>query len=525
MNQRLIQSILLFIALALMQTAGNAQYWSQLGQDIDGETFGDNSGGSISLSADGLTLAIGARRNDGNGDEAGHVRVYRYTEGIWTQQGADIDGEAAADESGGSVSLSADGLTVAIGATYNDGNVNMAGHVRVYKLISEVWTQLGADIDGEGVKNYSGQSVSLSSDGLRLAVGANRAYGAISFSGNSSDGISSDIGVPNIGGNGLQAGHVRIYEFNQNHWTQLGEDIDGEAAFDSFGSCVNMSADGYSIAIGAPYNDGNGIFAGHARVYKLISGEWIQQGEDIDGEAAGDQFGSSVFLSDNGLSLAIGAPYNNGNGLRSGHTRVYKFLSGEWIQQGEDIDGEAAYDESGISVSLSADGLTLAIGAGFNSGSGNDAGNVRVYSFISDEWIQQGPDIDGEAADDLSGVAVSLSADGLNLAIGAPQNSGNEFRAGHVRVFNFDSVVNIDNNKPLSEITIYPNPTTKLANINLGQLKDVTIQVFNLKGQVVYSKTGISTATQQFELNEAAGIYILEISSEGEIQRFKLVKE
>ena len=70
--------------------------------------------------------------NDGNGSDAGHVRIYKNISGTWTQQGSDIDGEAAGDLSGGSVSLSSDGSTVAIGA-YNDGNgsvLDMYGYTK-----------------------------------------------------------------------------------------------------------------------------------------------------------------------------------------------------------------------------------------------------------------------------------------------------------------------------------------------------------------------------------------------------------
>jgi hypothetical protein len=35
--------------------------------------------------------------NDGNGTNAGHVRIYKNINGTWTQQGSDIDGEAAGD--------------------------------------------------------------------------------------------------------------------------------------------------------------------------------------------------------------------------------------------------------------------------------------------------------------------------------------------------------------------------------------------------------------------------------------------
>ena len=110
--------------------------WTQLGADIDGEAARDGSGFSVSLSADGATVAIGAPSNDGAGTNAGHVRVFRFdsASGTWVQLGADIDGEAAGDWSGESVSLSADGGTVAIGAALNSGAGDQAGHVRVFRF-------------------------------------------------------------------------------------------------------------------------------------------------------------------------------------------------------------------------------------------------------------------------------------------------------------------------------------------------------------------------------------------------------
>ena len=71
-----------------------------------------------------------------------------------TQLGADIDGEAAADQSGWSVSMSSNGSRLAIGANNNAGNGSASGHVRVYEYANSAWTQLGADIDGEAVGDY-----------------------------------------------------------------------------------------------------------------------------------------------------------------------------------------------------------------------------------------------------------------------------------------------------------------------------------------------------------------------------------
>ena len=74
--------------------------------------------------------------------------------------------------------MSADGNIVAIGANGNDG-VNFedkAGHVRVYKFHSDGWVQMGADIDGEKRMEYTGSSVSMSSDGSIIAIGATGNY-------------------------------------------------------------------------------------------------------------------------------------------------------------------------------------------------------------------------------------------------------------------------------------------------------------------------------------------------------------
>ena len=108
-----------------------------MGSDIDGDAAGDWSGNSVSLSADGTIVAIGAFLNDGvNGTDSGHVRIFKWNGSAWNQVGSDIDGDAAGDWSGNSVSLSADGTIVAIGAFLNDGvNGTDSGHVRIFRLV------------------------------------------------------------------------------------------------------------------------------------------------------------------------------------------------------------------------------------------------------------------------------------------------------------------------------------------------------------------------------------------------------
>ena len=73
---------------------------------MDGEAANDTSGYSVSLSSDGSRVAIGAYNNDAGGSNSGHVRIYDYNGSAWVQVGADINGEAANDRSGRSVSSS-----------------------------------------------------------------------------------------------------------------------------------------------------------------------------------------------------------------------------------------------------------------------------------------------------------------------------------------------------------------------------------------------------------------------------------
>jgi hypothetical protein len=151
-------------------------------------------------------------------------------------------------------------------------------------------------------------------------------------------------------------------------------------------------------------------------------------GEDIDGNS-----------SSNGMIVTIGA-YDDGDRREGsptgGHTRVYQFESDtSWVQVGDDIDDEGIGDKSGYSVSLSADGSTVAIGAIGNDDNGLNSGHVRIYQILldSDSLVLVGPDINGKVGD-FSGSKVSLSADGATVAIAAHRNEGGVSN-GYVRVF------------------------------------------------------------------------------------------
>ena len=169
MVRRKFFAVLFSLALFIVSLETRAG-WVQLGSEIYG---GGNqvSASSVSLSSDGSTVALGTSNNFGN-RSFGHVRIFSFDSesSTWTQLGSDIDGESEGDWSGHSVSLSSDGSTVAIGAPSNDDD---SGHVRIFSFDSEfsTWTQLGSDLDGESKSDFSGYSVSLSSDGTSVSIG------------------------------------------------------------------------------------------------------------------------------------------------------------------------------------------------------------------------------------------------------------------------------------------------------------------------------------------------------------------
>ena len=410
-------NVFLWSSILFLTTQLTFSQWTQQGSDIDGEAANDQSGRAVSLNNDGSIVAIGAYQNDSNGNNSGHVRVYELQAGNWMQLGSDINGEAANDQSGRSVSLNSNGTVLAVGAPVNSSNGPGSGHVRVYQFDGVNWNQIGNDINGEAAGDQSGISVSLSSDGSIVAVGA----------------------WLNDGSNGPGSGHVKVYELQGGNWIQLGSDIDGEAADDNSGLSASLNSDGSIVAIGGYRNDDNGNDAGHTRIYQFDGLNWHQLGNDIDGEAADDAAGESISLNSDGTIVAIGAYLNDGNGNDSGHVRIYQYNVGLdiWEQLGPDIDGEAADDRSGILVSLNGNGTIVAIGAYQNNGNGNNSGHVRMYQFDGFNWNQFGGDIDGEVSDDNSGWSLSLNSDGSSVAIGARYNDGNGVNSGHVRVYEF----------------------------------------------------------------------------------------
>lgn len=476
--------------------------WIQVANDIDGEVINDQSGTSVALNAEGNIIAIGAPFNDNNGAASGQVRIFENQSDNWVQIGAAINGSASPNRSGFSVSISNDGNIVAIGSPDTNGSGFDSGEVRVFENIAGNWTQIGDEINGEATFDNSGYSVSLSGDGAIVAIGA----------------------LDNGGAAGSNTGHVRVYENIAGSWEQIGDDIDGEEAEDKSGFSVSLSEDGTIVAIGAPFNDGTASSSGHVRVYQNESGSWEQIGDDIDGEAMNDRFGVSVALSTDGTIVAIGARDNNS----TGHVRVYENVAGSWEQIGDDIDGESIGTHFGSSVGISANGSIVAIGIPLSDTAGSEQGQVKLYQNQSGNWIQINNSIDGEEMNDRSGTSVSLSADGSIVAIGALLNDGNGANSGHARIFSNSNILSLQDHDFGSDFLVYPNPTTTFVTLNLGDFyTSIYLVICDAMGKQILMQNFTNTDTIDITTeNFATGIYYIKIyNSENQSLVFKLLKE
>ena len=196
------------------------------------------------------------------------------------------------------------------------------------------------------------------------------------------------------------------------------------------------------------------------------------------------------------------------------------------VQIGADIDGEAAGDESGGAVSM-PDANTLAIGADGNDvgslvSNMSDAGHVRVYTWSGTTWVQKGVDINGEGAGDWSGTSVSMP-DANTLAIGAPYNGGNLIGAGHVRVYSL-ATLNGSENSLAALLKLYPNPASSVLNVVVAsKYFNTAYSICDITGRIVLKGKLNSELTSIVLGDLSDGVYTISVGEDIR-QTFKVNK-
>lgn len=203
----------------------------------------------------------------------------------------------------------------------------------------------------------------------------------------------------------------------------------GSQSGDEFGGSVVMSADGTTLAVAALQHKSQ---QGAVTVFARSDGKWVEEQVLIDAEGASkDWFGYSMALSANGSTLAIGAVYSDAGGKADvGSVSVYSRDGGKWaLAKKLDSSTLKAGDIFGVSVALSTDGNTLAVGASGADSSVSNSGAVYMFVASGGEWSQkQVLSPSKPAANQNFGASVSLSMNGDVVAVGGPNGgSGQAF--------------------------------------------------------------------------------------------------
>ena len=366
---------------------------------IYGPSNGYYIGEKLAISNDGnivATIAQIANNTAENETRNGACHIYQIVNGVYTQLGQVLYGDDSYDELQ-RVSLSSDGLTVAVGSFLN--NVD-TGNVRVYRYNqnTSLWVVLGGEIVGESVGDQFGSSISLSSDGNIIIIGANKADP-----------------------NGISSGHARVFQYSTG-WVQLGGTIEGPSADDNAGECVDINGAGNRIIVGMPFIDINGTDnVGTGKIYDLVNGQWVFNAQ-LDGTVFNTRLGLTVKMSEDGNTIAISTEEANN---QAGYAEVYRNTNGvNWVQLGQRIVGEYSGDlmTKQNSMSLSKDGNTIALASFRNDNNGTDTGQVRVYRYNQNTslWVQLGDELNGDNVGDQFGRSVALNENGNILVVGSP---------------------------------------------------------------------------------------------------------
>ncbi len=444
---------------------------------------GDQFGHSQAISADGLTLAVGAYNEDGSGTginptsnnalgNSGAVYVYTRisTISLWTFQAyikaSNPDGS---DWFGFAVALNGNGNTMVVGAFLEDGSgtginptannlAGDAGAAYVFTRSGSTWTQQAyIKASNTGGADWFGRFVALSSDGNTMAVSSHLEDG----SGTGVNPTDNNL-APN-------AGAVYVFSRSGSTWTQQAyvKSLHTQAV-DYFGGALDyysapsiaLSDDGNTLAVGSIGEDGSGTginpvhnnsagSAGAVYIYTRSGATWTSQAYiKASNTGANDFFGESVALSSDGNTLAVGAFWEDGSGTGpnpasnnsapdAGAVYVYTRSGSTWTHQAYlKASNPDVGDYFGTAVALSDNGNVLAIGALQEDGGGScingvdgntigDAGAAYIWNRSGSAWTQQAIiRANNVGAVDRFGRCVSISADGKVMSVGANYEDG-----------------------------------------------------------------------------------------------------
>lgn len=298
--------------------------------------------------------------------------------------------------------MSTDGKTIALMEIFYTQSASSSTQldcrpiVTIFQLtLPNTWNQIG-QIDGIVTVTASSTddvvcSLALSGDGTRVALGEASA-GRLVASGNASS----------------TPGLVRVFNYSGGNWSQIGTTLSSNIAYSMFGTSVDLSQDGSTLAVGSSFGGGTG----NVNAYTYNGSAWVAKGQQLDGSTS-LRFGSNVKLSANGDSVLVAASVLNGSRNNEVSVFVWNGGTGQWVKRGSSVTNPAT---GSITLWFSRDGNKFAVG--YPSWQGNN-GLVNVYEYGTNDWVQKGGSFSGVSGVSF-GSSVVLNQEATSIVIGSP---------------------------------------------------------------------------------------------------------
>ena len=320
------------------------------GNIIQGASPGNHFGQSVSLSDNGMRLAIGTTN---------HVHIYDEND-TGNYQVIDVDINA----DGESVSLSEYGSILAIGSL-NDP-------VIVYDIVNDV-------VRGN-TAFPNGISVSLSNDGSKIAFRTHNALevwewdGALYSQINTQTGSFRSVSISGDGQRVAAATGTTVYLYEIGHLDSILQ-YDADSQIRS----VSLSDNGNTLAIAYGDSTKRGAEVYTNDIWKVLN-------------LPDDTIPYSVSISGDGSTVIIGSMLDN---LGKGKAFFFTLNANQGWDLIHTFIGDNTGDLLGSSTSLSTDGRTFAVGA---KGWSSSTGQVNTYT---QDCLNE---LDGTAVEDCAGV-------------------------------------------------------------------------------------------------------------------------
>lgn len=382
------------------------------------------------------------------------IKQWFQTQNITASLESDPNREG--DYFGSWLSIDENADTVVIGAGYDEANTNYAGSAYVFRRFGDTYVQVQKLVANEVATSadYFGLVLQITKDGRNIAISAQY----------------DDE-------NGTDSGAVYIFATGSSGYTQVQKLTASEAGSsggDRLGyRDIKFSYDGTKMVVGSATDQENGgSQAGSIYIFHSSSSGY-QQVQKLtasgDSNAAGDAFGYSVDISNDGQRIVVGAPQDELVDTFAGSAYIFQTSSSGFQQVQKVIaSGETtpAYDYFGTYVTFSPDGETIAIAATLSDNGGSsatgplgvpgEAGSVYIFATGSTGYQQvQKLTASGDTnpQGDHFGYTVTFNGDGTKLLIGSEtdEENNNQTNAGSAYLFTSSSEGFVRSHKFMAE--------------------------------------------------------------------------